>query len=219
MKTSAAAFVLLSLFSLGLSAPQPGCESLVTPISISKEYMLGRWVYNAGSSSIPGSRSLAHLLKNVWLDLTATSQENVLTIFQTQKILGDCSALIFNVTFENSIMLIEQPFYLKEVYLPTECPGCLLAYEEITSGDNNFKSLLFFSRSNSIPTSAVEMMKRQAACLQMPSPIVANSNEDSCPDDITPSEGLSAMNKMLEAKMGHRFARYLDSFFDMFVNP
>ena len=39
-----------------------------------------------------------------------------------------------------------------------------------------------------------------------------------CPDDISPSEGLSALNSLFEAKMGHRVARILDSLFDMFVN-
>ncbi|XP_034544695.1 uncharacterized protein LOC117816507 [Notolabrus celidotus] len=218
MKTCAAAVVLLSLFSLGLSAPQTSCEGLVNPITISKEEMLGRWVYNGGSSDIPGSRSLARLMTSVWLDITPTSQENVLNILQTQKIYIACSSLTYNMTFENSIMLMEQPFYLKEVYLPTECPGCLLAYEEIISGNDNFKSLLLFSGNNSVPPAAVEMLKRQAVCLQMPSPLMINTNEDSCPDNITPSEGLSAMNSLLDAKMGQRFARLLDSIVDFFMN-
>lgn len=42
--------------------------------------------------------------------------------------------------------------------------------------------------------------------------------KEMCPDDIPPSEGLSALNSLLEAKMGHRIARFLDALFDVFVN-
>ncbi|XP_041642024.1 uncharacterized protein LOC121508945 [Cheilinus undulatus] len=214
----AAAIVLLCLLSLGQSAPQASCDSLVKPITISSEEMLGRWLYIGGSSDLPGSRSLAHLMTSVWLDITATSQSNVLSLFQTQKIYGRCSSLIYNVTFENSAMLIEQPFYLKEVYLPTDCPDCLVVYEEIISGTDTFRSLLLFSKRNSVSPADVEMLKKQAVCLQMPSVLMVDTNEETCPDNINPSEGISAFDKLLQAKTGHRFARILDTIFDWFVN-
>lgn len=39
-----------------------------------------------------------------------------------------------------------------------------------------------------------------------------------CPENISPSEGLSALNSLLEKKMGHRVARLLDNLFEMFYN-
>lgn len=39
-----------------------------------------------------------------------------------------------------------------------------------------------------------------------------------CPENISPSEGLSALNALLEKKMGHGVARLLDNLFDMFYN-
>ncbi|XP_005809136.1 uncharacterized protein LOC102237293 [Xiphophorus maculatus] len=214
---SAAAAVLLSLFSLGLSAPLSSCDDLLKPITISKEEMLGRWDYIGGSSDIPGSRSLAYLMTGVWLDLNVTSKSNVLNIVQTQRIFGTCSSLAYDVIFENSTMLIEQPFYLKEVYLSTECPDCLVAKEDVISA-TNFTSLLMFSRSRSVSPAALELFKKQAECLQMPTPIMLNSDNEICPDDITPVEGLSALNSVLQAKMGFRVAKFLDSLFDMFIN-
>ncbi|CAJ1052220.1 uncharacterized protein LOC117816507 [Xyrichtys novacula] len=215
---AAAVVVLLSLFSVGLSAPLTSCESLLKPITITREEILGRWMYIGGSSNIPGSRSVAHLMTSVWVDLSATSQENVLSLLQSQKIYGDCSSFLYNVTFQNSVMLIEEPFFLKEVYLPTECPDCLLAIEDIVSGTDNFRSLLLFSRSKSVPPAMIEMLKRQAVCLQMPSPIIMKTDEEPCRDDITPEEGLDTLNKLLESKMGLRVARVLDSLFDYFWN-
>ncbi|XP_060947485.1 uncharacterized protein LOC133024406 [Limanda limanda] len=210
--------VLLSLLSVGRSAPESGCDGLVQPITISNEQMLGRWLYIGGSTDLPGSRSLGHLLTSVWLDIAATSQSNILNIIQTQRIFGDCSSLNYNVTFENSTMLIEQPFYLKEVYLPTDCSDCLVVYEEVISGKDTFTSLLLFSRRKSVSAVPQEMLMRQAECLRMQSPIMINPNYEICPDNIQPSEGLSAFNSLFEAKMQHRVARLLDSFFDMFVN-
>ncbi|KAM9856977.1 uncharacterized protein ACBR49_000646 [Aulostomus maculatus] len=218
MKCTAAAGVvlLLSFLSPGRSAPLSSCDVLVKPISVSNEDMLGRWLYIGGSSDLPGSRSLAKLLKNVWLDITATSQSNVLNIIQTQRILTKCSSLAYNVTFENSIMLIEQPFYLQEVYLPTNCSDCLVAYEKVISGTDTFTSLLLFSRRQNVSPADVEMLKRQAECLQMPSPIMIDPNSEICPDNIPPSEGLAALNSLLEVKLARVFARFLDSVFDFF---
>ncbi|XP_073323939.1 uncharacterized protein [Pagrus major] len=180
--------------------------------------MLGKWLYIGGSSDLPGSRSLGHLMTSVWLDITATTKSNILNLIQTQRIYGKCSSLLYNVTFENSTMLIEQPFYLKEVYLPTDCSDCLVVYEEITSGKDTFTSLMLFSKTNSVSPAVLEMFKTQVECLQMPSAIMIDTNSEICPDNISPSEGLSALNSLLEAKMGHRVARILDSLFDMFVN-
>lgn len=210
--------LFLSLLSLGLSAPLSDCESLVKPIPISNEYMLGKWLYIGGSSDLPGSRSLGHMLTSVWIDITATSHSNILNLVQTQRIYGQCSSLIYNVTFENSTMTIEQPFNLKEVYLTTDCSDCLVVYEEVISGKDTFTSFMLFSKRKSVSDPVVEMFNRQAECLEMPSPIMIDTNYEICPDNITPSEGLSALNSLLEAKMGHRVARLLDSLFDMFVN-
>ncbi|KAK9540113.1 hypothetical protein VZT92_002582 [Zoarces viviparus] len=218
MKKCAAAVVVLSLLSVGLSAPLSGCDGLVKPITVSNEYMLGRWLYIGGSSDLPGSRSLGHLMTSVWLDVTTTAQSNVLNLLQTQKIYGKCSSLTYNVNFENSTMLIEQPFYLKEVYLPTDCSHCLVAYEEVVSGKDTFTSFLLFSRNQSVSPAVVETFRMQAECLHMPSPIMINTDYEICPDNISPSEGISALNSLLEAKMGHQVAKLLDAFFDMFVN-
>ncbi|TWW59849.1 hypothetical protein D4764_06G0013790 [Takifugu flavidus] len=80
-----AAFLLLTLVPLVTSAAPDGCEHQLTPITISDEDMLGKWLYIGGSSDIPGSRSLAYLMSSVWLNITATSQSNVLRILQTQR--------------------------------------------------------------------------------------------------------------------------------------
>ncbi|XP_031727844.1 uncharacterized protein LOC116396940 [Anarrhichthys ocellatus] len=218
MKKCVAAFVVLSLLSVGLSAPLSGCDGLVKPITVSNEYMLGRWMYIGGSSDLPGSRSLGHLMTSAWLDVTTTAQSNVLNLLQTQRIYGECSSLTYNVNFENSTILIEQPFYLKEVYLPTDCSHCLVAYEEVVSGKDTFTSFLLFSRNQSVSPAVVETFRMQAECLHMPSPIMINTDYEICPDNISPSEGISALNSLLEAKMGHRVAKLLDAFFDMFVN-
>ncbi|TWW59850.1 hypothetical protein D4764_06G0013800 [Takifugu flavidus] len=131
---------------------------------------------------------------------------------------GKCSSLIYDVKFENSSMLIEEPFYLKEVYLPTDCSDCLLVYEDVASGGDTFSSLLLFSRRRNVSDAAMDDLKGKAECLGMPSPIMVDAKSDLCPEDVPPSEGLSALNSIFEAKMGHHVARLLDALFDALVN-
>ncbi|KAM9769272.1 uncharacterized protein ACNS7B_014780 [Menidia menidia] len=212
------AVLLLGLVSLGRCAPLSHCDALMKPITISNEEILGRWQYIGGSSDIPGSRSLALLMTSAWVDLTQTPRSNILNLVQSHRIYGRCSSYAYDVIFENNTMLIEEPFFLKEVYLPHACPDCLVANEDVISGGDTFKSLLMFSRSRTVPPAAMEMLKKQAECLRMPPPIIMDPDEEMCPDDIAPLEGLTALNSIFEAKMGHRVARVLDAIFDMFLN-
>ncbi|XP_037111540.1 uncharacterized protein LOC119125305 [Syngnathus acus] len=218
MKSCEVVVLLLALLCVGRAAPLTSCDTLLKPISISNEQMLGRWLYIGGSSDLPGSRSLGHLLNSIWLDIRATSLSNVLTIFQTQRIYGECSGMIYNVTMQNSTLLIEHPFYLKEVYLETDCADCLVVYEEVKTSQDSFKSLLLFSRQRSVSLADVEMLKMQAKCLQMPSPLMMDPSYEICPDNIATSDGLAAFNSLLEAKMGQRVAKLLDQLFDFFIN-
>ncbi|XP_037328712.2 uncharacterized protein LOC119218407 [Pungitius pungitius] len=217
MKECVAA-VVLSLLSVGLSAPLSSCDSLLKPRSVSIEDILGRWLYIGGSSDLPGSRSVGRLMTSAWLNVTATAQDNVLHVLHTEAIVGKCFSVHYNMTFENSTLLIEEPFQLKVVYLQTGCSDCLLAREQVVSGNDTFTSLSFFSRRKSVSPAVLEMLKRQAECLQMPSPIMMDPDYEICPDNIPPSEGIAALNTLLEAKMGHKVVKLLDSFFEMFVN-
>ncbi|XP_077575492.1 uncharacterized protein LOC144198384 [Stigmatopora nigra] len=218
MKSGGIVLLLLGLLSQGRAAPALKCDTLLKPISITNQQMLGRWLYVAGSSDLPGSRSLGHLLNSIWLDVRATPISNVLTILQTQRIYNECSSMIYNVTMENSTMLIEHPFYLKEVYLPTDCADCLVVYEEVKSSHDSFRSLMLFSRQQMVSSADVEMLRMQAKCLQMSSPLLMDPNYELCPDNLPTSDGLAALNSLLEAKMGQRVARLLDTFFDFFIN-
>lgn len=103
------------------------------------------------------------------------------------------------------LFLSEKPFYLREVYLPTNCTDCILAYEEVISGQNTFTSLLLFSRAamtlrlgsivstdlktwshflafviagktKNVSSAVVEDLERKATCLKMPPPIIVDSN-------------------------------------------
>ncbi|XP_056265493.1 uncharacterized protein LOC130190214 [Pseudoliparis swirei] len=222
MRRCVAAVVLLSLLSGGLSAPLSRCDSLVKPITLSKEDLLGRWLYIGGTSNLPGSRSVIHLLTSVWVNFNATAQSNVLELIQSQRIFGKCSSITFNMAFENSTLSLEQPFHLKEVYLPTSCSDCLVVYEDVTFGKDAFTSLMLFSRRQSVSPDVVEAFKTQAECLRMLTPIMIDTDYEICPVDASPTDGLSgiqAVTSLFEATMGIGVGLgLLDSFFDTFVN-
>lgn len=180
--------------------------------------MLGKWFYIGGTSDLPGSRSLGHLLTSAWIEIRPISQSNILELTQAHKIYGQCSTLKYNVTFENNELVIENPFYLKEIYLPTECNDCLVAYETVESGRDSFTSLLLFSKSRTVSQIALEMLAKQAECLKMSSLLMVSSENEICPEGQSALEGLPALNKYLDAKTGHYVARLLDSIFDLFIN-
>lgn len=48
------------------------------------------------------------------------------------------------------VFFTEQLFYLKEVYLASDCSDCLVVHEEIISGTDTFTSLLLFSKKHSL---------------------------------------------------------------------
>lgn len=210
----------LCLFPVGRSAPltSSSCENLVKPIEMSSKEMLGKWLYIGSSSDLPGSRSLGHLLTSAWVDITPATQENIINLMQTQRVYGECSSYNYSVTFENSAMLIEEPFYLKEVYLRSDCPDCLVIHEEVISGKDTFTSVMLFSKRKSVSPAVVEMFQKQVECFTMPPPIMIDTNYEICPDPTSPMQGLDGLNALLEAKMAHRIVRLLDRFFDMFVN-
>lgn len=216
-----AIFAFLCLFTVGRSAPLAGssCENLIKPIEMSAKEMLGKWLYIGSSSDLPGARSFGHLMTSAWIDLYPSTKENILNLMQTQRIAGDCSSYNYSVGFENNAMLIEEPFYLKEVYLKSDCPDCLVIYEEIISGEDKFTSVLLFSKSKSVSPAVVEVFQKQVECFKMSPPIMIDTNYEICPDPgASAIQGLFEFKSMLDAKMTHRIIGLFDRFFDMFVN-
>ncbi|TNN83537.1 Pre-mRNA 3'-end-processing factor FIP1 [Liparis tanakae] len=135
---------------------------------------------------------------------------------------GKCSSYKFNVTFENSTMSLEQPFHLKEVYLPTSCSDCLVILEDIAFGKDAFTSLMLFSRRQSVSPDVVEAFKTQAECLRILTPIMIDTDYEICPVDASPTDpisGIKPIKSLFEATMGLGVGLgLLDSFFETFVN-
>ncbi|XP_047460165.1 uncharacterized protein LOC125019432 [Mugil cephalus] len=210
--------VLLSVVSLGSSAPSSSCDSLLKPVIISKEDLLGRWLHIGSSSDIPGSRSLGHMTDDLWFNISETTQSDVLNIIQAQRMSGECFTFVYNVTFENSTVTMEHPFYMKEVFLATDSPDSLVSYGKIFLGKNTFTSLYLSSRRRSVSPAAVEILKKQAECLRLPSPMMLSSTHEMCPDTFQDSWGLDALLPFLTDNVVNRVARLMDTIFDIFVN-
>lgn len=186
--------VLLNLLSLGHSAPLSSCDGLVTPITISNEDMLGRWVHIGGSIKVPEGAPMSFPTSSMWLDITASIQNNTLKVLQTQKFIGICSNITYNVTFDNGTVLVEQPFLLKGTFLPTICSDCLVIYNNITIDEHPSTNLQLFSRKKCISYDDLGMFKRQAECLQMPTPTMMDTEHEFCSDDDDlPSGGLFSL--------------------------
>lgn len=212
---------LLLLCFVCLGQADVDCETLVKPIHFNHDELRGKFHVLGGSSYLPGSRTWAYTLSGVWAEAFPTSESDVFDFTQAQRMFGTCLNIKYKMSIENGALVMKQPehlFYLKDEYLPTDCPGCVTLYETATSGNDTFYSLLLFSKTRTVPDSGLEMLKKQAACLKMPSVIMLNKDSEPCPEDPAPMDGAEAFRYVLEAKMSHFIFRIMDAVFDMFVN-
>uniref|UniRef100_A0A087Y9Q0 Apolipoprotein M n=1 Tax=Poecilia formosa TaxID=48698 RepID=A0A087Y9Q0_POEFO len=184
----AAAVVLLSLFSLGLSAPLSSCDDLLKPITISPHHMLGRWYYIGGSSDIP-------------LPLKPFRNQETKNIF-FDNTFGTCFSLAYDVIFENSTIkkhtlpnnlhiFLERNFRTfdtKHQYngsvsdLKTGCPDCKVLYSNITLGRSSHRGVQLLSRRPKVSAAELQEFKKQVECLNLPEAAILDPEQGFCPD-------------------------------------
>ncbi|XP_031141908.1 uncharacterized protein LOC116040573 isoform X4 [Sander lucioperca] len=102
------AVAVLSLLSIGQSAPVSSCESLIKPIEINgTEKLLGKWTYIAESTTIPASKLLTKMfVDSARVKITAAEESDAINVFQSHKMFGRCFTLTTKMTLENSTLSI-----------------------------------------------------------------------------------------------------------------
>ncbi|XP_031141915.1 uncharacterized protein LOC116040573 isoform X5 [Sander lucioperca] len=102
------AVAVLSLLSIGQSAPVSSCESLIKPIEINgTEKLLGKWTYIAESTTIPASKLLTKMIvDSARVKMTAAEESDAINVFHSQKMFGRCFTLTTKMTLENSTLSI-----------------------------------------------------------------------------------------------------------------
>ncbi|XP_029916204.1 uncharacterized protein LOC115365373 [Myripristis murdjan] len=182
---------LLALFSLS-AASEPDCEELVKPLSLEdRSPIYGKWIFLAGTSD--NEDFLKHLktVNNSWIELSPSSDSNVVNLRWGDKIDGKCIHGETNSTFSGNTTKVTFNFNMSTSdhvgkYLQT-CRDCILwtdNSEMVTNGEaKKGRNLYFFTKTGKVEESQMEDFKKQAACLKFLSEFHFGEITELCPDE------------------------------------
>ncbi|KAK7930011.1 hypothetical protein WMY93_006406 [Mugilogobius chulae] len=201
MRLLLAAVALLSLLCVGHSAPMPNCENLIQKIDIeSRDVLLGRWIYAAESTTIPGTAMLTKLLiDSVIVHAIPLVDNNSVQFTQIQRMFGRCASFSSTLTVVNNTMQMIKPYVASEVLLTTSCPDCLVILGNFTLGSRYFQSLQLLSKRRVLSTAELEEFKKQAECLNLPAPHALDPQKELCPEQQT--SGTTDLTSEVDAKV------------------
>ncbi|XP_030004110.1 uncharacterized protein LOC115428969 [Sphaeramia orbicularis] len=178
------AVFVLGLLSVGHSAPVTSCETLTQQLDVPTiDPLLGKWIYQADVTTVPGSKLLTKLLvKNVWAEVTKANESNSINTFHAQRTLGRCFSLNIKQTLKNNTLFMSYPYEASQILLKTSCPDCLVFLGNFSMRGNSYRGLQLISRRRTLTPAEVEEFKKQAECLNLPAPVFIDAETDLCPD-------------------------------------
>ncbi|XP_062284719.1 uncharacterized protein LOC133990415 isoform X2 [Scomber scombrus] len=139
---------VLSLLTVGQSAPVTSCESLTKQVEIKgRNQLLGKWMHIGESTTIAGFKLLTKaFLETSWAHVSAADESDAINVFQSRKMLGDCFTATTKMTLENNSLYMVNPISVPEVLLSSGCPDCLVLQTNYTFGGSTYKGLQLLSR-------------------------------------------------------------------------
>ncbi|KAL3063101.1 hypothetical protein OYC64_002812 [Pagothenia borchgrevinki] len=183
---------LLAFTSLSV-ASDPNCTELVKPLVLdSHSPIYGRWVLHVGTWDQPGLKSDLVSVNGSWVDLSASSDSGVMTIYWADRLEDKClqglaNATISGMTSHTTFNINGHTSYHDGKYYET-CSDCLLSEDTTFLPDGKSKGRYFFlfTRTGALEPSELEIFKKQAECLQF-LPEYYFGGTDLCPDEREPA--------------------------------
>ncbi|XP_042281239.1 uncharacterized protein LOC121906424 [Thunnus maccoyii] len=181
------AVAVLSLLSVGQSAPVTSCESLIQQIEIQgRDQLLGKWMSIAESTNVAAFKLLTEMFaETCWVKITTAKENNAIDVFQAQKMSGRCFTLTSKMTLENNTLSMVHPFSVSEVFLRSGCPDCLVLQAKYTIGRSTYTGLQLLSRRAKVTAAEMEEFKKQVECLNLLPPTILDPEKGFCPDEST----------------------------------
>ncbi|CAL8346630.1 unnamed protein product [Lota lota] len=188
------AVALLALTSLCV-ASQPHCDELVKPLVLdSHSPIYGKWVLHVGSWDKPGLKNDLMTLNSSWVDLSASTDNGVMTIYWADRLNDDkclqgvANATISGMTSHTTFNINGHTSYHDGKYYET-CAECLLSEDTTLLPDGETKGRYFFlfTRTGGLEPSELEKFKKQAECLKF-LPEYYYGGKDLCEDDREPAQ-------------------------------
>lgn len=179
---------LLALTSLG-AASEPDCKELVKPLILdSHSPIYGKWVLHVGSWDQPGLKNDLVSVSSSWVELSASSDDGVMTIYWADRLNDKClqglaNATISGMTSHTTFNINGHTSYHDGRYYET-CSDCLLSEDTtlLPDGKSKGRYLFLFTRNGTLESSELETFKKQAECLKF-LPEYHYGGTDLCPDD------------------------------------
>uniref|UniRef100_UPI0037E75EFD saxitoxin and tetrodotoxin-binding protein 2-like n=1 Tax=Semicossyphus pulcher TaxID=241346 RepID=UPI0037E75EFD len=192
---------LLALASLCAAAPEPDCKELVKPLVLdSHSPIYGKWVLHVGSWDEPGLKSDLVTVNASWVELSASSDSGVMTVYWADRLGDKClqglaNATVSGMTSHTTFNINGHTSYHDGKYYET-CSDCLLSEDTtlLPDGKSKGRYLFLFTKTGALEPSELETFKKQAECLNFP-PQYHYGGSDLCPDDreaASPAENTEA---------------------------
>ncbi|KAK2837370.1 hypothetical protein Q5P01_014582 [Channa striata] len=179
---------LLALTSLG-AASEPDCKELVKPLVLdSHSPIYGKWVLHVGAWDQPGLKNDLVSVNSSWVELSASPDSGVITIYWADRLKNKCLQGIANATISGmashtTYNINGHTSYHDGKYYET-CADCLLSEDTtlLPDGKSKGRYLFLFTRTGTLDPSELETFKKQAECLSFPAEFHFVGS-DLCPDD------------------------------------
>ncbi|KAJ0050669.1 hypothetical protein NL108_005072 [Boleophthalmus pectinirostris] len=210
MRLLLTAVSILSLLYVGHTAPTTNCESLTQQINIERDLLLGKWMYIAETTTMPGITELTKtFVESVYVNVIPLPDDRSLEFKQTQRTLGSCLTISSTIRLENNTMTITKPTKATDVLLTTSCPDCLVVKGNFSLGTSYYDTLQLLSRRRTLSTAELDEFKRQAECLSLKEPAIMDPQKELCAEKtLTDSTDLTAM---MNSEVGSQLLGVLDS--------
>ncbi|KAK1893358.1 Serine--tRNA ligase [Dissostichus eleginoides] len=158
---------LLAFTSLS-AASDPNCTELVKPLLLdSHSPIYGRWVLHVGTWDQPGLKSDLVSVNGSWVDLSASSDSGVMTIYWADRLEDKCLQGLANATISGMTSHTTYTTLLPD-------------------GKSKGRYFFLFTRTGALEPSELEIFKKQAECLQF-LPEYYFGGTDLCPDEREPA--------------------------------
>ncbi|XP_072519288.1 alpha-1-acid glycoprotein 1-like [Salminus brasiliensis] len=159
-----------SLAFLGLlvisQAADPTCEDLTKPVELEDERsIIGKWVFQEGITNSPRLGNVFKTMNSSWMEFTPSSLTDTLVLSQGSLIHGGCQLTSKNVTFQNSTIHVSVHNITTVINLLPSCAHCLTLSFCREMADETLRSIYFLTKEPKAPETAVELYRKQAACL------------------------------------------------------
>ncbi|XP_029367545.1 uncharacterized protein LOC115049452 [Echeneis naucrates] len=179
---------LLALTSLG-AASEPDCKDLVKPLVLdSHSPIYGKWVFHVGSWDKPGLKKDLLSVNSSWVELAASSDSGVISIYWADRLndgclQGEANATITGMTSHTTVYINGHTSYHDGKYYET-CADCLLSEDTtlLPNSQSKGRYLFLFTRTGNLEPSELETFKKQAECLKF-LPEYHFGSTELCPDE------------------------------------